>query len=49
MKPSTCTRQGLAALLIAVVFVVTVQAQQSFEDGVAAYERGDYATALQIF
>ncbi len=47
MKLGTRLGRGLTALLFLAV-AVTAQAQ-SVEDGVAAYERGDYATALKIW
>ncbi len=40
--------RGIAAPLLLVALAAPVQAQQSYENGVAAYERGDYAIALRI-
>lgn len=49
MKPGTWTRQGLATLFLIAASATPGQTQQSSEDGFAAYERGDYATALKIW
>lgn len=48
MKPGAWTRRARAALFLVVAVAVNAQVQQSLEDGVAAYEQGDYATAFQI-